>query len=277
MLGKLLKYELKAMGRIILPLYLVLILAAGLFAVNIKLNDKTQTLSGFMNILSIITTILFVACIFVVVIVMIFLVVQRFYKNLLGQEGYLMFTLPVSVHELIWSKLIVSLVWFLATALLIFLVMSLMALNLSHTNLEMILEQLPSWAEINRWLDETGIRGQLVTLLIQIVLGTLIGIFAACLHFYAAMSLGHMFSKDKVLLSIVFFVGISFAFNMMEMGYGVIGFGLFDSEMMQLEESTDTLRFVSTVIWHGIILSAVQSAVLYLATWLGLKKGLNLE
>ena len=53
MLGKLLKYELKAMGRIILPLYLVLILAAGLFAVNIKLNDKTQTLTGFMNILSI--------------------------------------------------------------------------------------------------------------------------------------------------------------------------------------------------------------------------------
>ena len=61
------------------------------------------------------------------------------------------------------------------------------------------------------------------------------------------------------------------------MGYGVIGFGLFDSEMMQMEESADTLRFVSTVIWHGIILSAVQSAVLYLATWLGLKKGLNLE
>ena len=111
MLGKLLKYELKAMGRIILPLYLVLILAAGLFAVNIKLNDKTQTLSGFMNILSIITTILFVACIFVVVIVMIFLVVQRFYKNLLGQEGYLMFTLPASTLEHILSKMLSSMIW----------------------------------------------------------------------------------------------------------------------------------------------------------------------
>ena len=162
----------------------------------------------------------------------------------------------------------------LATSML---VMSLMALNLSHTNLEMILEQLPSWSEINRWLDETGIRGQLVTLLIQAVLGTLIGIFAACLHFYAAMSLGHMFSKDKVLLSIVFFVGISFAFNLMEMGYGVVGFGLSDLEHVDMENARDGLSFVSTVIWHGIGLSAVQAGVLYLATYLGLKKGLNLE
>ena len=205
------------------------------------------------------------------------IMVSRFYRNLLKDEGYLMFTLPVSVHELIWSKLIVSLAWFLGTGLLIFLVMTLMALNLSHTNLQMILEQFPSWSEISRWLDETGIRGQLVTLLVQGVLGTLIGILAACLHFYGAMALGHMFSKDKVLLSIVFFVGISFAFNLMEMGYGIVGFGFSDLENIDMENARDGLAFVSTVIWHGIGLSAVQAAVMYLATFLGLKKGLNLE
>lgn len=271
------KHEFRATARIMLPVM------GAMVALALLANLSTRGLAGnlsdipMLRILFVLVIIFFSVAVVATIVMSLVIMVSRFYRNLLKDEGYLMFTLPVSVHELIWSKLIVSLVWFLATALLIFLVMSLMALNLSHTNLEMILEQLPSWAEINRWLDETGIRGQLVTLLIQVVLGTLIGIFAACLHFYAAMSLGHMFSKDKVLLSIVFFVGISFAFNMMEMGYGVIGFGLFDSEMMQLEESTDTLRFVSTVIWHGILLSAVQSAVLYLATFLGLKKGLNLE
>ena len=40
MLGKLLKYELKAMGRVLLPLYLVMIAACGLFALNIKLTEK---------------------------------------------------------------------------------------------------------------------------------------------------------------------------------------------------------------------------------------------
>ena len=181
------------------------------------------------------------------------------------------------MHELIWSKLIVSLVWFLGTGLLIFLVMALMALNLSHTNLQMIIEQFPSWSEIVGWLDEAGVRGQVINFLVQSVFGTLIGILAACLHFYAAMSLGHMFSRDKVLLSIVFFVVISFAFNLMEMGYGVIGFGLSDLEHVDMENARDGLSFVSTVIWHGIGLSAVQAGVLYLATFLGLKKGLNLE
>ena len=91
------------------------------------------------------------------------------------------------------------------------------------------------------------------------------------------MALGHMFSKDKVLLSIVFFVGISFAFNLMEMGYGVVGFGLSDLENLDMSSGREGLAFVSNVIWHGIGLSAVQAAVLYLAAFLGLKKGLNLE
>ena len=44
--------------------------------------------------------------------------IQRFYKNVLGDEGYLTLTLPVNVHEILWSKLIVSFVWFLATGLI---------------------------------------------------------------------------------------------------------------------------------------------------------------
>jgi hypothetical protein len=36
------------------------------------------------------------------------LMVNRFRSNLLSDEGYVMFSLPVSVHELVWSKIIVS-------------------------------------------------------------------------------------------------------------------------------------------------------------------------
>ena len=277
MLGKLMKHEFCATARIMLPVMGAMV-ALALLA-NLSIRGLAGNLSDIpvLRILFVLIIIFFSVAVVATIVMSLVIMVSRFYRNLLKDEGYLMFTLPVSVHELIWSKLIVSLVWFLATALLIFLVMSLMALNLSHTNLEMILEQLPSWSEINRWLDETGIRGQLVTLLIQVVLGTLIGIFAVCLHFYGAMALGHMFSKDKVLLSIVFFVGISFAFNLMEMGYGVVGFGLSDLENLDMSSGREGLAFVSNVIWHGIGLSAVQAAVLYLAAFLGLKKGLNLE
>jgi len=277
MLGKLMKHEFRATARIMLPVMGAMV-ALALLA-NLSIRGLAGNLSDvpMLRILFVLIIIFFGVAVVATAVMALVIMVSRFYRNLLKDEGYLMFTLPVSVHELIWSKLIVSLVWFLGTGLLIFLVMTLMALNLSHTNLQMILEQFPSWSEISRWLDETGIRGRLVTLLVQGVLGTLIGIFAVCLHFYASMALGHMFSKDKVLLSIVFFVGISFAFNLMEMGYGIVGFGLSDLENMDMSGAREGLSFVSTVIWHGIALSAVQAAVMYLATFLGLKKGLNLE
>ena len=277
MLGKLMKHEFRATARIMLPVMGAM--AALALLANLSIRGLAGNLSDvpMLKILFTLIIIFFGAAVVATVVMSLVIMVSRFYRNLLKDEGYLMFTLPVSVHELIWSKLIVSLVWFLATGLLIFLVMALMALNLSHTNLEMILKQLPSWSEIIGWLDQAGVRGQVITFLVQTVLGTLTGILAACLHFYAAMALGHMFSKDKVLLSIVFFVGISFAFNLMEMGYGIVGFGFSDLENIDMENARDGLAFVSTVIWHGIVLSAVQAAVMYLATFLGLKKGLNLE
>ena len=265
MLGKLMKHEFRATARIMLPVMGAMV-ALALLA-NLSIRGLAGNLSDvpLLRILFVLIIIFFSVAVVATAVMSLVIMVSRFYRNLLKDEGYLMFTLPVSIHELIWSKLIVS------------LVMALMALNLSHTNLQMIIEQFPSWSEIMGWLDEAGVRGQVITFLVQSVFGTLIGILAACLHFYAAMSLGHMFSRDKVLLSVVFFVVISFAFNLMEMGYGVVGFGLSDLEHVDMENARDGLSFVSTVIWHGIGLSAVQAGVLYLATYLGLKKGLNLE
>ena len=277
MLGKLIKHEFRATARIMLPVMGAL-LALALLA-NLSLRGLTGDANDItvLRILFVLTVIFFGIGVVATAVMAVVIMVSRFYRNLLKDEGYLMFTLPVSVHELVWSKLLVSLVWFLATGLLIFLVMSLTALNLANTNLEMIIEQFPSWAEIRRFLDEAGIRGQVLTLIFQIGLASLLTSIVGCLHFYAAMALGHMFTKNKILLSVVFFVGFSFAFNMMEMAYGAVGFGLFDSGLMEMTEFTDGLRFVSTITWHGIILSAIQGAVLYLAMVLGLKRGLNLE
>ncbi len=38
------------------------------------------------------------------------ILIQRFYKNLLGSEGYLMFTLPVTVTQHLLSKTIIAVV-----------------------------------------------------------------------------------------------------------------------------------------------------------------------
>ena len=276
MLGKLLKHEFRATGRIMLPLMGAL-LALALMA-NLSIRGMTSSLSDIpaLRILFILILIFFGMGIVAVGVMALVVMVSRFYRNLLKSEGYLMFTLPVSVHELIWSKLIVSLAWFFATALFIFLILALTGLNLSGTNLEMIFSEFPSWSEVVRELDELGIRGALTQLMAWSAVIMLLGAIVSCLHFYGAMALGHMFTKNKVLLSVVFFILISFAFNTMEMGYGLSGIAM-EAQSLDMDTAKEGIRFASRVCMHACIMQVVQAAVLYLATALGLKRGLNLE
>ena len=60
----------------------------------------------------------FVLALLATFIVAVVLAVFRFRKNLLTDEGCVMFTLPVSPHSLVCSKLIVSTVWFLGAVVI---------------------------------------------------------------------------------------------------------------------------------------------------------------
>ena len=115
MLGKLLKYEFKATSRILLPLYGALLIFA--FIVKIFIGTKLDGvnmdfLGGIPAVVSIFTYGATMAAVFIVTI---FIIIQRFYKNLLGDEGYLMNTLPVSTTSNISSKLISAIIWSLVS------------------------------------------------------------------------------------------------------------------------------------------------------------------
>ena len=87
---------------------------------------------------------------------------------------------------------------------------------------------------------------------------------------------GHMFAKNKVLLSVVFYVGISFLFSMLTSGYGFAWAEAFSGQHVMTEASVDVLRVMSVALWHAVVIALIQSAVMYLATVFSLKKGLNL-
>ena len=118
MLTKLLKHEFRATARIMGPLYLILLAVALGFNFSARLMDTRNVV---LNILAALVILAYVAAIIGVFVVSFILMLQRFYKNLLGDEGYIMFTLPASVHQHVWSKLIVSAVWFIATGAVVVL------------------------------------------------------------------------------------------------------------------------------------------------------------
>ena len=127
MLGKLIKHEFRATSRIMGPMLLIVLALSVLVRFSITVLENAE--SSFLNILAVLFVLAFAVGIIAVNLMSIIIMIQRFYKNLLGDEGYLMFTLPANVHSIIWSKLIVSIVWFLATGLLMVLVVFVMAIS----------------------------------------------------------------------------------------------------------------------------------------------------
>ena len=100
MLSKLLKYELRASGRILLPVYALLLASAGCCSLFYKLAAdhpyRTGAASVLMGLLMMAFWIFVVATGAITALLMIY----RFYKNYMTDEGYLMFTLPVNRHQL---------------------------------------------------------------------------------------------------------------------------------------------------------------------------------
>lgn len=110
MLTKLLKYDFKATGRIILPIaggVLLLNFVSDLLGHFVNNTSHTMPWVGvFMGLLTLATFLGMLA----VLAICFFASVQRYYK-LLGEQGYLMLALPVHAWQHIAAKLICGVVW----------------------------------------------------------------------------------------------------------------------------------------------------------------------
>lgn len=107
MLGKLIKYDIRSTANTYLPLYGLIILVSIINSIFFSVGFDYGTGWGMAILFG-----LFVA-LFVMTIIM---VIGRFNRNLLGAQGYLMFTLPVDPAFLILSKLITSVIWVVLSA-----------------------------------------------------------------------------------------------------------------------------------------------------------------
>ncbi len=211
MLGKLTKHELIASGRMILPMYIALICTSLVSKFFIWISSKKSfidsaplTFSKIVTSISSLFTILNIILIFVVLIGTIIFLLVRFYKNYYTDEGYLMFTLPVSSTSLIFSKLLSALVWTIVSSAI-----SLGAfLFIMHT--EETANSFGSfWDELGNLLHRMAVEmdipfGLLVTEFILLIMITIIGKY---LMFYTSISIGpSIMSRNKVVGSIIGYV-----------------------------------------------------------------------
>ena len=265
MLRKLMKHEFRATGRVMGPLFGLLLIAAiaARFSVGVLLESSAR----FLNLLGGLFTTAFVIAIVGVCVMSLVLMINRFRTNLLGDEGYIMFTLPASVHQQIWSKLIVSAVWFIATGLAV------VAAGF------ILVAQQGFWWEIRRGFAEIfrhltayyAFNG--TAFLFELLALIFVGCCVLCLEFYAAMAIGHSFAAHKVLYSVLSFLGLQFVMQLLSGGI-LVGTNY---DFLVVALPSDGVLAMHSVMLTMIVSTAVFGAVYYVITTMFLKKRLNLE
>ena len=266
MLSKLLKHEFRATGRILLPVYLLLAASTGLFCLTMLLSEKGPD-SVAMNIFRVLVIFVFVVTIIGASLITVALMVYRFYKNYMTDEGYLMFTLPATTDQLIWSKLLVAMVWTVVTFLVIAAALALAATTLPFLDLSGLRELLD---ELSPYLST----GQIVLHVAEGVVSALLSSLRTFLMFYAAIALGHSFANHKILLSVVFYIGFSIALQTVSSFGGVYGLiAASESDIF----SGDPEGWTHTLSAGSIVISLLLAVGFYLLTRFCLKKRLNLQ
>ncbi len=271
MLRKLMKHEFRATGQIMLPLYLILLVTA--FGSNIAGRWMIDSQISAVSLLGGFMVMAFAIAIFAACLMSFVLMIQRFYKNLLQDEGYLMLTLPVSIHQHIWAKLIVSVVWFITTLFVLFLACMVVAYNVRF-----IQEFFGVFADILRGLQKLKISEALNGTVIILEFLVLIFLFLAAfsLQFYAALAAGHSLPNHKMAYS----VGCFFVFQFLVQFLGTMFLiGLSKSPVFRFLSNWDPSAIVAihTGLLMMIALVLVYGAIFYIVTIFFLKKHLNLE
>ena len=260
MLGKVLKYDLKALCRYLIPLYAVL------FGLGIMIR-----LLGFFDNVSIIAIICGLMIVALVVLSCLSFVlngifsVKYYLENLFKDEGYLTHTLPVKKGTLLFSKVLASLVTFSMTALVLII------------SLIVAFYQKGLFVDVVKVLN-LSIYGMIVYefLLFMIVYG-IIGYVATILMVYAAIAIGYSRSSNKLVSSVVW--GLIFYFVMEFLYLGLLGIIMIINPtfISNLDNSVFMMKDLITFFSIFMVFTALIGGVYYYISYRFMDKKLNLE
>jgi len=269
MFGKLLKYDFRSMLHQFALLWPA---ALALALVNGFMLRSPERLEGG-SVPAALLLVAFIAVLMTIFIAAVIFIIQRFYKGLLGDEGYLMHTLPVTPWGLAGSKLLCAVattaISILVAIASFFLLMWAAGASFQGFFAELRATDIP-WAPI----------------LAQSTLFTLVGMAMGFLLLYLAMAIGHLFSKHKVLFSVAAYIVINTLMNsLVEFITDRLGLRLnlhFSAAVVEgsvVAAGPDTRYWneLSRFMWQYTAVFVILGALYYAATCWILQHKLNLE
>ncbi|CUH93210.1 hypothetical protein [Herbinix luporum] len=264
MLRKLIKHDLIATGRYLLPLYGIMLV---LSLVN-RILSAIDIYAGYFEIIKILMMFAYGISVVASIIVTFVFMILRFYKNLLTDEGYLMFTLPAKPSQLINSKLLVSLLWNIMSIIvvicsLLILFLTSKRIDLIHSTLDNIFTSLKSEFGTNRT----------TLIMIELILLVIISIIQQTLLIYVSIAIGHLVNGHKVLASFVAYFAINTILQTVMTAILLIGGYVTDVADINI----NIIDLPQYAIAFSLIVSSIFSTLYYLITNYIFNKKLNLE
>ena len=263
MLGKLIKYEWKSMGRLLFPLFGISIFMSILSGIGLKYWDSLNTVS-FMGTLIVLIGVLFAVIIFATIAGPFVVSIYRFKKNLFDSEGYLMNTLPVNSEQNIVAKLIVSIIY----EILAFITAAISGMIFSG-----VMSYIDAGSIIHSLINEVlpYVTPDMYITGFEFAVLMMVGFAAFNSTVYASIAIGHSAAEHKVLKSILAYVGI---YTVTQLASGTLLFPI----VTNLENvGMDPLRFMNLMFMLAILIEVVYNFICLVITDYFMKKKLNLQ
>lgn len=278
MLGKLIKYDLKSMSRAFIPMWILAPVISLMLSLSIRgtIAWEDSPIANYMvsgtGMLTAVMVLLFMGVMIGLFVMTILFVIQRFWKGLLKEEGYLMFTLPVEPWQLITAKgLSATLITCISVADGIF---SCMILAVASTD-EVILELISVWSYIKQ--DIARIGPMIWVLILLFIVMIIVGLIKSIYQVYASMALGQLFEGHRIVGSCVSYIGISIVISVItSIVMMIVSRILPDSWLYYTINSSGTIFGITYMILL-ILVAALQVVVFHVITERILSTRLNLE
>lgn len=264
MLGKLIKNEFKATARNFLPIYLIMLTITVFLKVLLEIQTNAGIENTFIDILFGLLMITFILAIIAIFFVTAILIIKRFYDNMLKDEGYLSFTLPVTTGQHLMSKVLVGYAWMIVSFVIIVLSVTILFLGDGEF-----------WEAIQKGFSQAI---ELVNangmwhFVIEIIMICLIGLYANIMLGYTCFSVGQNFNKHRVVGAFITYMAIYIITQIVSSVFMVF---LLNMDMSE-EVSVMSDMFQPFMI-YTLAFTLIEAVVFTVITYFMLSRRLNLE
>ncbi|MBQ0078418.1 MAG: hypothetical protein KBS66_00815 [Eubacterium sp.] len=271
MTSKLLKYELKSSYQYMLIVWAAMIVASIGISLTVGMQDSAMESTFITNLIYVIPYLLYFAAACALGVAMIFVIVIRFYKGLLGDEGYLMHTLPVREWQLVVSRALAATIYTVGSILVVFIsiVPFLIAANGFSEFFSVIGEVLGS------------ISFKIFIIIVEVLILVIFSVLKSVYQVYAALAIGQLVDKYRILLAVGAYIGISVALTIIASVGITLGDLILSDEFMSHWsinpfESQHEFFYFQILLFFAFVVTVAQVIVFHIVTERILTKKLNL-